>query len=409
MSPSLDNSCLVQLPHATNGIHEVKSKELKNGYYIEIKELNGNHDIEDEAPNGTHDREGVELPVVNGTDDVKTKELYSDLKNFDVDFKRFYGIEPTRVDRRFVATLSKLTYLPKFDNPRADWVVTAALNSFRAYQCGELGVVKRFATCGTGSGTDVIAALDTFPQLSGVAMTDLHNAVVKAAKSNVLSATEKADERVRTVAREAVAVAGDVLLPLKGQESFDVIYENLPNIPLSVSTTGDLCSGQTSSTYVGDRTADNIPGFVSAALLDLHYVCLTEARVFGLLGSSGTILSSMGGRVPLEAMFKMADAAGYVGRVLSLSWKKQSEPEAVIGGYAEHEKKGLGPFFFYPTSALERVFSTQTPAAAGLRASQIENQLLPERLDAVTALQKHRQGVDVGHTVVVLASVLKGI
>jgi len=178
---------------------------------------------------------------------------------------------------------------------------------------------------------------------------------------NVLPATEKADERVRGVAREAVAVAGDILLPLKGQKPFNLIYEfvrqntvrfayidklcrrNLPNIPLSVLTTGDLRSGQTSSTYIGDRTADNVPGFVSAALLDLHHVCLIEAKVFSLLSSSGATLSSMGGRAPLEAMFRIADAAGYVGRVLSLSWKKQSEPEAVIGGYAEHENKGLGP------------------------------------------------------------------
>ena len=85
--------------------------------------------------------------------------------------------------------------------------------------------MERFATVGTGSGTDVIAALDTFPQLSGVAMTDLHDAVVKAAKSNVLSATEKADDRVRGVAVGAFAKAGDVLLPLKGQKPFDLIYE----------------------------------------------------------------------------------------------------------------------------------------------------------------------------------------
>ena len=39
----------------------------------------------------------------------------------------------------------------------------------------------------------------------------------------------------------------------------------------------------------------------------------------------------------------MADSAGYVGRVLGLSWKAQSEPEAVIGGYAEHQARGLGP------------------------------------------------------------------
>jgi hypothetical protein len=106
---------------------------------------------------------------------------------------------------------------------------------------------------------------------------------------------------------------------------------------------GDLSSGQTSATYVGDRTSDKIPSFASSALLDLHYVCLRQAKAFNLLSRSGAILSSMGGRVPLETMLKLADAAGYVGRVLSLSWKEQSEPESVIGGYAAHQKKGLGP------------------------------------------------------------------
>ena len=113
----------------------------------------------------------------------------------------------------------------QFDNIRADWVVTAAFQAFRAFQAAEIGDVRRFATVGTGSGTDVIAALDTFPQLMGVAMTDLHNDVVQVAKSNVLSATEKADERVREVATEAVAGSGDVLSPLKDQVPFDIIYE----------------------------------------------------------------------------------------------------------------------------------------------------------------------------------------
>ena len=64
-----------------------------------------------------------------------------------------------------------------------------------------------------------------FPQLLSVAMTDLHSDVVKAAKSNILSATEKADDRLRNVALGAVARAGDILLPLKDQEPFDLIYE----------------------------------------------------------------------------------------------------------------------------------------------------------------------------------------
>lgn len=106
---------------------------------------------------------------------------------------------------------------------------------------------------------------------------------------------------------------------------------------------GDLSNGQTSATYVGDRASDKIPPLVSSALLDLHYVCLRQAKASGLLSRSGAILSSMGGRVQLETMLKLADAAGYVGRVLGLSWKEQSEPESVIGGYAAHQEKGLGP------------------------------------------------------------------
>jgi hypothetical protein len=56
-------------------------------------------------------------------------------------------------------------------------------------------------------------------------MADLHDDVVKTARSNVLSATEKADERVRDVAVRAVARSGDMLWPLKDQEPFDLIYE----------------------------------------------------------------------------------------------------------------------------------------------------------------------------------------
>ena len=109
---------------------------------------------------------------------------------------------------------------------------------------------------------------------------------------------------------------------------------------------GDLQNGKTSSTYIGDRSTDNVPLHASSNLLDLHYVCLRQARDLHLLKPSGVILSSMGGRVPLEAMLKLADSAGYVGRVLGLSWKAQSEPEAVTGEYAEHQASGLGPVSF---------------------------------------------------------------
>jgi methylase of polypeptide subunit release factors len=111
------------------------------------------------------------------------------------------------------------------NNPRADWVVTAALNAFQAYKSGNYSIVRRFATIGTGSGTDAIAALDLFPQLSAIAMTDMHDEVVETAKINLLSATQKTDKAVRSIAKCAIAKVGDLMLPLKGESSFDLIYE----------------------------------------------------------------------------------------------------------------------------------------------------------------------------------------
>lgn len=45
----------------------------------------------------------------------------------------------------------------------------------------------------------------------------------------------------------------------------------------------------------------------------------------------------------MKTILELADLAGYSGRILTLWWKEQSEPNSVIGAYAEYEKKGLGP------------------------------------------------------------------
>lgn len=116
----------------------------------------------------------------------------------------------------------------------------------------------------------------------------------------------------------------------------------MPNIPLPEDA--DLLDGQTSSTYFDCSDVSGVvPSFVSKALLDLHYVCLLQARTFDLLTETGVVLSIMGGRVPIDTMLQLADAAGFTGRILSMSWKVQSEPDSVIEGYATQQEKGLGP------------------------------------------------------------------
>ena len=58
-------------------------------------------------------------------------------------------------------------------------------------------------------------------------MTDIHEDVVKVAKRNVLSATEKAKDSLKGVAERATAKVGDVLLPLVGEEPFVLIYKSV--------------------------------------------------------------------------------------------------------------------------------------------------------------------------------------
>jgi methylase of polypeptide subunit release factors len=83
--------------------------------------------------------------------------------------------------------------------------------------------VRRFATIGTGSGLDAIAALDLF-NLEGLAITDLHPAVVQAATCNIKAASAGCGVLAKTV-ESLIARPGDLLDPLRDQiGQFDLIY-----------------------------------------------------------------------------------------------------------------------------------------------------------------------------------------
>ena len=51
--------------------------------------------------------------VLNPASEVNERQLHSNRHKTHVDFERFYGVEPARVDRNFDLTLSDFSYLPK--------------------------------------------------------------------------------------------------------------------------------------------------------------------------------------------------------------------------------------------------------------------------------------------------------
>ncbi|WP_245654578.1 class I SAM-dependent methyltransferase [Streptomyces violens] len=300
--------------------------------------------------------------------------------------------ETARIRSSIGLKLSDHSYLPKADDPRADWVASVAVPAFKTL--AQMGVsAPRFCTIGTGAGLDVLAAVEILGARTA-GFTDLHEDVVAHARENIQS--NLVDQGV-----ELIDGAGDLLAPVAGALSdVDVVYENLPNIPMAESS--DLDDGQTSSTFIAQRR-EEIPDFAEKNLITLHYLALRQARP--VLRAGGRVLSSIGGRIPLSAVLALSGAAGYNGSILTYTWKVQSEPHDVVGGYARWEREGLGPFHFYPVSVLRDTFKGLSVAEAGARALEIEESLSRHEISAVDALALVEQGEKVGHTVAILDSV----
>ncbi|ABE41412.1 hypothetical protein [Rhodopseudomonas pseudopalustris] len=315
-----------------------------------------------------------------------------DIPGVTIDAAAFFGLEGvTRVRQQARLGLTEQSYLPKASDPHSDWVARVAAPAFRAL--AEMGVkVEDFCTIGTGAGLDALAAIEIL-RVRNVFVTDLHEDVVQQARQNILM-------NVLPPQPAVFAGVGDLLDPLKETRSaLDLIYENLPNIPLG--SDDDLAEGQASSTFIADRK-EGLPDFVRQHLIALHYLALRQA--YPMLRPGGRVLSSIGGRIPVEVILRLGRETGYASHILVLAWKIQSEPEDVIGGYARWEREGLGPFRFYPRAVLERTLSPMSAVAAAAQAIEIERALQPDALSAEQALQAHLDGVEIGHTVFVLES-----
>lgn len=313
----------------------------------------------------------------------------------EIDPLTYFGLRETRrIKDRLALTIADRAYQPDTRDLQRDWVASVAAPAFRllrerrgAHAC------RAFASIGTGSGADALAAIEIFGAET-IGITDLFADVVEAAADNI-----------RRNLRPGVDVtlhagAGDLLTPLRGHAPrFDIVYENLPNLPLAEAERIEV--GRTSAAFIPPRT-EAVPDFVKDWLLVLHFLALIQARQF--LDPGGAVVSVIGARLPLEILARMAQAAGYAPSFLTYSWKVQADAADVISSYAEWQRGGLGPFHFYPAAPLAEAFATLDPAEAGRNAYAIEETLRPERLDAAEAWDAFRRGERVGHTVAVLAS-----
>ena len=283
-------------------------------------------------------------------------------------------------------------YLPKTEDIKSDWVAYIAAPAFKLIR-EKLGHdIDSFVSIGTGSGIDVLAGIELLGA-KRVGFTDLQRSVVAAAAQNVRNNLKSNDI-------EFEFGDGDLLQPLKnGKRNYDVIYENLPNVPLANNT---KIEDKRNSGHYLEKREEAIPEFVHEQMLDLHYLALKQARDY--LAENGAVYSTLGGRVPLSAFIKLGELAGLHSEIFTYSWKVQAEPEDVISGYAAQEKAGLGPFRFYRAEDLQKAFANVSVKDSGKRAFEIEKALESVKLSATAAYEAFKKGEVIGHTVAVLKS-----
>ena len=287
-------------------------------------------------------------------------------------------------------------FLPSADEILADWVATIATPAFKLIRARQ-GVQTAFCSIGTGVGLDALAAIETLGA-TRIGITDVHDDVVAAAADNIRKNLKNPNGIVLE------AGAGDLLKPLvRGGVSprYDLIYENLPNIP--VDDAGEVASARKSSGHIPPRQ-ETVPALMRKNLLALHYVALLEARNF--LEPGGAVLSLLGGRIPLEVFGELGRLAGYRSEILIYGWKIQTDPEEIIGGHLRQQEEGYGPYHFYRAARLAEVFEGVSLETSGAAAQAIERQLAPDALSPSEALDAWKRGEVIGHTVVALRSTL---
>lgn len=316
------------------------------------------------------------------------------LVRLNVDTTRYLGLaaQPERILDRLDITVSPHSFLPEVDDPRKDWVASVATPAFKLIRQRQ-GERKAFCSIGTGVGLDALAAIETLGA-TRVGITDVHEDVVSTASANILSNLSPS----HPVTVEAGY--GDLFAPLrKFAPRYDLVYENLPNVPLEDAR--ELANARVSSSCLPPR-AEQIPSLVQEQLLSLHYLALVQAHDF--LKPGGAVLSMLGSRIPLTAYREMARLAGHRAEIYTYGWKVQVETEAVIKGHVDQQRAGYGPFHFYRADRLAEVFASVDLASSGEQAYEIEARLAPGKLDPFQAWEAQQRGEQIGHTVAVLCS-----
>jgi hypothetical protein len=249
------------------------------------------------------------------------------------------------------------------------------------------------AVVGTGNGLDVVG-ISRIVRPRTVVASDIHPRALEAARWNIAN-------YVAEKCRVAV-LQSDLFDNYPPGAVFDLIYENLPNIPDGK----ELFEGIRSASCFEPRPP-RTPTIYDRHLLTLHHDYLLQAR--SRLHPNGWTVCVIGGRVPAHVIDRLFRDTGYRPTVAGFGLKIQSEADVVLPAYAAAEREtGLTFAYYHPIeSCLTVLGDLPQPAdltARGEYARQLTERLDPHRISSTEAARRHAAGEAVCHTVYVIAA-----
>lgn len=297
---------------------------------------------------------------------------------------------------------------PPYMRPQEDW----AQFSMRAFLCyrdglerlGRMPSVLQYASVGCGVGLDAIAAERILKARSFV-LSDLWMDVVAVARENLLLNSH--DTQLEDICR----IKSDLFEGFDKTVSADVIYENLPNIPVTFSDK-KISTGRKTGTYLLENSASQDGSYIDQWLLSSHSRFLLGAK--RLLSPGGIVICSIGARVPWNLVEKMFSDAGYEAELLVFDLKEQEEATEVVAAYARVESEESVRFRFFRLAEARNLLDKlcleigsdyqRISGFAGQR-DVTEIRLAGVELSAQEALQEVRKNIGVGHMVYVVKGV----
>lgn len=259
------------------------------------------------------------------------------------------------------------------------------------------GGVRRAAMIGTGDGLDASGVSRLFDTELIVA-SDLHPEVLDIARANIA--------RLARPGARIDVIRSDLLRQYPADARFDLVYENLPNIP---EADDDIYRGlRTASCFEASRYVADAES--ARHLLTLHHALLVDAAPH--LAPGGRVVSAIGGRVPWSVIAAMFHRAGYEPGILHFGLKVQTEADIVLDGYARAERAGGPEFTFYhPLEECARIAREcgvpGSTATAEAFADRMNGMLAGCRVSASRAVTLAEAGKDVCHTIYVVGGTRK--